>query len=143
MDSMTSVLVAVDGSENSMRAVQTMVKQIKSGAAMEVHLLNVQPELPAIVSRPLSKKFIDTYHDEEGDKALSGAISFLDQAGIPFTPHIRIGQVAETIAAFAKEMQCEQIIMGVRGVGGIFGLLLGSVANKVLYLVDVPVTLVK
>ena len=33
--------------------------------------------------------------------------------------------------------------MGIRGVGKILGLLLGSVANKVLYLVDIPVTLVK
>ena len=140
---MAAVLVPVDGSENSMRAVQTTVKQIKSGAAMEVHLLNVQSELPAIVSRSLSKEFIDTYQDEEGNKALSDAMALLDQAGIPFIPHTRIGQVAETIAAFAKEMQCEQIIMGIRGVGKILGLLLGSVANKVLYLVDIPVTLVK
>ena len=140
---MAAVLVPVDGSENSMRAVQTAVKQIKSGAAMEVHLLNVQPELPAIISRALSKEFIDMYQDEEGNKALSDAMALLAQAGIPFIPHTRIGQVAETIAAFAKEMQCEQIIMGIRGVGKIFGLLLGSVANKVLYLVDIPVTLVK
>ena len=126
-----------------MRAVQTAVKQIKSGAAMEVHLLNVQSELPAIVSRSLSKEFIDKYQDREGNKALSDARALLDQAGIRFIPHTRIGQVAETIAAFAKEMQCEQIIMGIRGVGKFFGLLLGSVANKVLYLVDIPVTLVK
>ena len=140
---MAAVLVPVDGSESSMRAVQTAVRQIKSGAAMEVHLLNVQPELPAIVIRSLSKEFIDTYHDEESNKALSDAMALLDQAGIPFIPHTRVGQVAETIAAFAKEMQCEQIIMGIRGLGKIFGLLLGSVANKVLYLVDIPVTLVK
>ena len=139
---MAAVLVPVDGSENSMRAVQTTVKQIKSGAAMEIHLLNVQSELPAIVSRSLSKTFIDTYQDEEGNKALSDAMALLDQAGIPFIPHSRIGQVAETIAAFAKEMQCEQIIMGIRGLGKIFGLF-GSVANKVLSLVDIPVTLVK
>ena len=140
---MAAVLVPVDGSENSMRAVETTVKQIKSGAAMEVHLLNVQSELPAIVSQSLSKEFIDTYHDEEGQKALSDAMALLDQAGIPFIPHTRIGPIAETIAAFAKEMQCEHIIMGIRGVGKILGLLLGSVANKVLYLVDIPVTLVK
>ena len=99
---MAAVLVPVDGSENSMRAVQTTVKQIKSGAAMEVHLLNVQSELPAIVSRSLGKKFIDTYHGEEGNKALSDAMALLDQAGIPFIPHTRIGPIAETIAAFAK-----------------------------------------
>lgn len=140
---MAAVLVPVDGSENSMRAVQTAVKQIKSGAAMEVHLLNVQPELPAIVSRSLSKEFVDTYEDEEGKKALSYAMALFDEAGIAFVPHTRIGPVAETIAAFAKEMQCGQIIMGIQGLGKIFGLPIGSVANKVLYLADIPVTLVK
>jgi nucleotide-binding universal stress UspA family protein len=45
-------------------------------------------------------------------------------------------------------MHCDQIIMGTRGLGAggvaaISGLLLGSIATKVLHLVDVPVTLVK
>ncbi|MBV8321628.1 MAG: universal stress protein, partial [Hyphomicrobiales bacterium] len=33
--------------------------------------------------------------------------------------------------------------MGTRGLGGVRGLLLGSVATQLLHLVDVPVTLVK
>ena len=140
---MATVLVPIDGSDNSMRALQATVKQIKSGAATEVHLLNVQSQPLAMVSRYLTKDFIDTYHDEEGKKALSDAMALLDQAGIRFIPYIRVGPIAETIAAFSKEMQCDQIIMGTRGLGTISGLLLGSVANKVLYLVDIPVTFVK
>ncbi len=140
---MAAVLVPLDGSNNSMRALQVTVRQIKSGWAMEVHLLNVQSYPPAMVSRYLNKEFIDRYHDEEGQKALSDAMALLDQAVIPFASHIRVGQVAETIAAFATEMQCDQIVMGSRGLGTISGLLLGSVASKVLYLVDIPITFVK
>jgi nucleotide-binding universal stress UspA family protein len=45
-------------------------------------------------------------------------------------------------------LNCDQVIMGTRGLGSsgiaaISGLLLGSIATKVLHLVDVPVTLVK
>jgi nucleotide-binding universal stress UspA family protein len=37
----------------------------------------------------------------------------------------------------------QHIVMGTRGLGGVRGLLLGSVATQLLHLTDVPVTLVK
>ena len=48
------------------------------------------------------------------------------------------------IHRIAGEEKADHIIMGTRGLGGIRGLLLGSVSTQVLHLVgDVPVTLVK
>ena len=37
----------------------------------------------------------------------------------------------------------KQIVMGTRGLGGIQGLLLGSVAMQVIHLAEVPITLIK
>lgn len=42
---MPSVLVLVDGSENSTRAVETVLKQIKDGQPIDIHVLNVQPPI--------------------------------------------------------------------------------------------------
>jgi len=56
---------------------------------------------------------------------------------------MRTGQYGETIANYAKEKQCDRIVMGTRGLGAVGGLLLGSVARKVIHLADVPITLVK
>ena len=53
------------------------------------------------------------------------------------------GAVAATIDRVAREEDVEHIIMGTRGLGGVRGLLLGSVATQLLHLTDVPVTLVK
>jgi nucleotide-binding universal stress UspA family protein len=55
----------------------------------------------------------------------------------------RAGQVAKTIADVAREEGVGQIVMGTRGLGGVQGLLLGSVATQVIHLAEVPVTLIK
>jgi nucleotide-binding universal stress UspA family protein len=43
----------------------------------------------------------------------------------------------------AEEQRVDGIVMGTRGLGPVKGLVLGSVANKVIHLAEVPVTLVK
>ena len=60
-----------------------------------------------------------------------------------FDTHIVPGHPAETIVDVAKKHDCTRVVMGTRGLGTIDGLVLGSVAYKVLHLSPVPVTLVK
>ena len=50
---------------------------------------------------------------------------------------------AEVICKYAKEKGVFQIFMDTRGLGSVSGLLLGSVATKVIHFTDVPVLLVK
>ncbi len=64
-------------------------------------------------------------------------------AGIGCVRHVRIGHPGEEIAACAAEQGCDAIIMGTRGMSAAAGLLLGSVATKVVHLAPVPVTLVR
>jgi nucleotide-binding universal stress UspA family protein len=146
---MRSFLVPVDGSDNSMRAVEVACRQIDPRQPAMVHLLNVQPpNHSAVVRKYLSQDLIDQFHQQEGETALRSARTRLDNAGIACTSRVEVGDVAQTIARYAQEMRCDQVIMGTRGLGAggvaaISGLLLGSIATKVLHLVDVPVTLVK
>jgi nucleotide-binding universal stress UspA family protein len=42
-----------------------------------------------------------------------------------------------------KDSGADAIVMGTRGLGVVGGLVLGSIASKVVHLVKVPVTLVK
>lgn len=141
---MTKVLVPVDGSVNAQHAIDTVLKQLAEGRDLEVHLLNVQPQILSGHARMyLKKDVIDDYYQEEAAKALKPAQDRLDQAGIKYTTAHQVGNVAETIAKYVKANDCGLIIMGTRGLGSVSGMLLGSVATKVLHLVEVPVTLVK
>jgi nucleotide-binding universal stress UspA family protein len=83
------------------------------------------------------------FHHDEGIKALASARKLLDAAGIKYTYHIGLGEVGETVAQYVKEQRIDQVVMGTRGAGSVANMLLGSVATKVLHVVEVPVLLVK
>lgn len=78
---------------------------------------------------------------------LIAAVAQLQQAGIGFTAHSRVGAPGASIVACAKELDCQSIVIGSHGagltLGSLLGSLLGSVASEVVRLSEVPVTLVK
>jgi nucleotide-binding universal stress UspA family protein len=146
---MTCVLIPVEGSDNSTRAVDAACRQLAYGQPATVHLLNVQPPINSgSVKNHLSQDLIDKFSQELGKTALEPARARLRDAGIAFTSHVEVGDVAQTIARYVRDLYCDQVIMGTRGlgsgaIGAISGLLMGSIATKVLHLVAVPVTFVK
>jgi len=141
---MLKVLLPVDGSENSQKAVAAFIPMLDwYKEKPELHLLSVQHPLDGNVSLFINQADIKQYHQDEGLKCLQNTRDFLDQAGIPYQYHITVGDPAEMIVRFAAEKHYDQIVMGPRGKGGIQGLLLGSVTNKVMQLSSIPVLLVK
>lgn len=146
---MASVLVPVDGSDNALRAVDEACRQLGQGRKATVQLLNVQaPNHSSVVRKFLSQELVDEFYRVEGEAALKAARARLDEAAIPYASHVEVGEVAQAIARCVRDLHCDQVIMGTRGRGSgglaaVSGLLLGSIATKVLHLVAVPVTLVK
>lgn len=141
---MLRLLVPVDGSDASKRAIEQLLKGLGGyKEPAEIHLLNVQHPLHADVSMFVSSDQIRQFHHDEGMKALRPAREKLDAAGVPHAFHIGIGDPAAVISQYAREKACDQIILGTRGLGAVAGMLLGSVAAKVIHLSDVPVLLVK
>ena len=140
---MLKALVPVDGSENADRAVRHVIKLVKDGEPIEIHLINVQPPFHGDVTTFVGKKTVDDYHREEAEKALVSARQILDEAGLKYKTHIAVGSAGETVCEFAKRLEIDKIIMGTRGLGGLAGLLMGSVATDVIKNAHVPVTLVK
>jgi len=78
-----------------------------------------------------------------GSETLKDAVAKCQAAGVAFETLVQSGQVAEAITKAACDESCKQIVMGTRGLGGVEGLLLGSVATQVIHLTEVPVTLTK
>ena len=142
---MMKILVATDGSVNANRVVEFLAKNAGwYKGPLEVHLLSVQLPLVGVnVKLFLSQEALNDYYRAEGEAALAPAKTRLAAAGITVVPHIGVGDPAEVIVQYAESKGCDQIVMGTRGLGGVKGALLGSVASEVLHLTDRPVLLVK
>ena len=137
-------LIATDGSGHSLRAARFLIEWMKHCGTIEVHVINVQLCPPFIDLLPAERRTdIEQWIQKRGKEESAAACQMLSAAGLPYQLHVVWGDAAEAIARCAREHHCEQIAMGTRGMGAIAGLALGSVATKVIYLADVPVTLVK
>ena len=140
------LLIPVDGSESSTRAVAHAIARIKALAGQdtaEVHLLNVQTPLRGSVGMFLDGQDIREYHREEGMKCLEEARRLLDAASVRHQIHIEVGTPADVINRYARELGVDEIVMGTRGQGNIADILLGSTSEDVLRDAPVPVLLVK
>jgi nucleotide-binding universal stress UspA family protein len=139
------ILLPVDGSDASLKAVDLVVKEAaQSKAPPQIHLLNVQIALRQGVSAFVGKEQIEGYHRDEGTKALAKARARLDAAKLAYEHHIGVGdETAEVVARYAKEKGCDRVVMGTRGLGAVAGVVLGSVATRVIHLAEVPILLVR
>ncbi|MFC3339022.1 universal stress protein [Paracandidimonas soli] len=141
---MTTILVPVDGSVSSQNAVKAALDWTKGRSDISLHVITIQPPiLSGNVSRFVSAQTIHDYYQEEGQKALDAVKPLLEGSGVECKQSVEIGPIAQTIVDYANAHKADYIIMGTRGLSPVSGLLLGSVATKVLSLVNIPVTLVK
>jgi nucleotide-binding universal stress UspA family protein len=137
------VLVAVDGSEQSLKAVdQGADIALKYGA--ELYLIHVVEKIKLTDE---FKKFMDVekvgeppeylYLTRIGEKVLKKAEEIAKSKGIR-EPRLVIeeGDPAGKIAEYARLNQVDWIFLGSRGLSGIGGLLMGSVSNKVCHIAE-------
>jgi nucleotide-binding universal stress UspA family protein len=136
------ILVAVDGSKPSLKAVQLLIDHSDwYRAKPDVELVTVHLPVPPVGRVPKSQ--LERYYIEEGQAMLAPAKKKLDAAGIAHRPQVLVGPVAESIVKHAKSTRCDLIYIGTRGMSEIGKALLGSTATKVLHISDTPVLLVK
>jgi nucleotide-binding universal stress UspA family protein len=142
---MTTLLIPVDGSDYSLKAVDYAVYRAReSKTPIEVHLLNVQMALASVnVKLFVSAESLESYYRDEGHRALEVPLTRAKSAGLTVTPHIGVGDPAKIIIDYVAEKKADEIIMGSHGRGALAGAFVGSVAQKVVHLSSVPVVLVK
>lgn len=127
-------LVAVDGSDNALRAVAHAARQAQAMNACALHLVHVQPWL--------SKEAAEVELAHRALSATVGARNLLDIARLAWRLHVVLGDPAERIIEQATRLSATTIVIGSRGLNMLESLMFGSVAYKVVHRSPVPVLVV-
>ncbi len=139
------VLLAIDGSEGSKRALAHATSRAKIGGA-KVIVAYVIEWSPYSFNTPEENALRHQRREAEIDRAQTGvvdpALAYLRGEGVACEGIVRHGPPAETIVAIAEERQVVQIIIGRRGQSGLKTLLFGSVAGNLIQTAPVPVLVV-
>lgn len=143
---MKKILIPIDGSEFSMKAIEA-AKEIAKAFGSTVFILNVvTPELRISSGRGsnvYAPVLMEELHEyslkmlEEAKKQFQGMENQVET----FSEQ---GYVADEIVRFATEHQASLVVMGSHGLGALKNrLMTGSVTTRVLHHIDVPVLVIK
>jgi len=141
-----SILVPVDGSEPSNRAV-TLALQVAHVTSARVLFINaVNSE--GIILETGGAPFVDPQPaidqlTRDGSAALAAAAEGASAAGVTATTEQVEGEPVRRIVELADERGCSLIVMGSHGRSGIARLVLGSVTEGVLRHSHVPVLCIR
>jgi nucleotide-binding universal stress UspA family protein len=144
------VLVAVDGSKNSLRALSFAMDLAEKYAA-SVLIVNVL-QLPAVYTSPDDQlvysagraafiKDLRTIHEETLAKAVDEARQL--KPGLKVATELKEGEPAAQIVDAANEGGFDVIVVGHRGLGRLSEVLLGGVSERVAHLAKCAVVIIK
>lgn len=136
-----AVLVPVDGSRESLRALSLACQRVRARRGGSVVAVNVQPAMPS--SRFASAADIQDHQQRMSREVFDKVDRVARRERQKVEKCMLVGMPAALILREADRRKAGEIVMGTRGLGQISGLLLGSVAMKVVQLARIPVTLVR
>lgn len=134
-DHFGSWLVAVDGSDGSLRAASMVARLVAAETHTGVDLVHVHPWLV--------KEAAEVELAQRGWHAAAPARAVMEQAGITWRLHVRMGEAAREIVALGQELGSRGIAIGSHGLSATESLFLGSVSYKVVHLGKLPVLIVR
>jgi nucleotide-binding universal stress UspA family protein len=145
LGALMKILVAIDGSPNSVRALRYAVALAgKMTEATTLLLANVHDDVALrSAAQFVAKESLDTYLDDLGATELEEAIKVAEGSGIHHETRLLRGPIGNTLAQAAASEGCDLMVLGSKGRSALKDLLIGSVAHQVTLASTVPVLLVR
>ena len=134
------ILVPVDSSAAALAPIAYLESLARSGIALEVLVMNVQPRFHRHIAQFSSRSARDHLRLERSRAAMARAIESLSMKNIPFRAFAELGQPAERIAAVAEREQVDEVMIGVGRHPQWLRWLNPSIAQGVMARTDIPVT---
>lgn len=136
----SKIVIALDGSEHSLKAVE-YAKRLSPDKSARIEVVHVRELLMGRGVGGAPVKLDEAEVVEE----VQGTVRELGDSG--YDVHLQVVSTvrdgpAQIIAEIAKLIHADVIIVGTRGHGPVSGLLVGSVAQRLLHLAPCPVLVI-
>lgn len=137
------ILVPTDGSPETERAVEHAA-ELAAAHGAELHAVHVVNSA-TFTGLPMETSWegVGDVLREEAESALERVEAIAAEYGVEATSHVLEGSPSRRIVEYAEGEDCDLVVMGTHGRGGIDRLLLGSVAEGVVRASSVPVLTVQ
>lgn len=141
------ILVPLDGSAASQRGLEEALRLARPSEASIVllHVIEAYPLMPEMASAAAFEQ-IDAALREAGNQLLQAAHERVRAAGVACESHVvdaAAARVCDVVVAQAAKHRCDLIVMGTHGRRGLQHALIGSDAERVLRMSNLPVLLVR
>ena len=139
-----NILVPVDGTEHSLRAVEFLTTRTDLlGAAPKITIFFSQHPVPQRMITSLEPLTIKDYYAEEAESLFASVRALLGDTKLNIEMHYAVGSPAEEIVKEADLVDANLIIMGIRGHSAVSSFLFGSVSNAVLAHTHRPILMLR
>ena len=129
----TNILVPIDGSDNSYRALDAALLLLEK-LGSNITVIHVMEEVPIthIGSEKMLNELLEAYKKENQDILLK-CTEIANQKGLIIKTFLLQGNPASVILDYNKKEKFDLVIMGSRGLGKFKELILGSVSSKIVH----------
>ena len=134
-----NIVVAVDGSENALRAVEQAASLAKLDPETKVHVVSV---IAIDVYSDMVYDPIEAHGDAQRE-LVAPALKVFEDAGISHELVLLHGRPADEIIRYADKNKADLVVIGSRGLNALQEFAIGSVSHKVIKHVKCPVLVVK
>jgi nucleotide-binding universal stress UspA family protein len=128
----TNILVAMDGSEASQRALSQAVDLAKLCNAKLHSIYIVETGLFSSLPMEGTVEIMYSVLEKEGEEVMERAKKYASEKGITLITHLKQGHAGSEILALAEEEKSDLIIVGSHGKSNTDRLLIGSVSTFVV-----------
>lgn len=142
------ILVPVDGSEHSQKALEhaCAISTINGGEIILLHIANIVTAISNFDQTPITGGYVSEQlakDMEETGRAILEEASKNIPEGIKFNTVFEVGSPGPSVISIAKKYDADLIVMGSRGLGLLKGIFMGSVSSYVASHETCPVLIVK
>lgn len=138
------ILIAVDGSPTTRRMLSFIARHGDwLGPQHRYTVVYCVPALPHRAAAFANRQEVQALYRDDAETVFKPIRAFFKKNARTATFVHRIGPAGPTIARLASEQQHDLVMLGTHGRGAVAGLVLGSVASKVISLCTRPVLLIR